>query len=59
MEEQTNVNSSHQTFPPIHGHGGRFLLHGGQLEYVTGDADNDPNALAAGMTSEELDKHEG
>lgn len=50
------IQSSHPTTPTIHGHGGHFHLHAGHLEYVTGDADMDPNAPAAGMSSEELDK---
>jgi len=33
----------------IHGHGGKFLLHGGKLETMTGDADT--NRPAAGIST--------
>jgi len=56
MEEESGVHSSHQTCPPIHGHGGKFLLHGGILENLTGEEDFD--RPAAGLTSEELNKQQ-
>lgn len=41
------------------GHGGHFHIHASHLEYVVGDADTDPNASPAGLSSEEVDKRPG
>ena len=40
------------THPQIHGHGGKFHLHGGKLQTMEGDADF--NRPAAGICSDEF-----